>query len=155
MILGLVLIFGGLIGLLVIFGGGGSKLTLSQYFQQLEPLISELDDRSAAQVIDTPSQTFIVWSLNMSFTARDLRDIDPPGLVARAHRDLADAIQEGSLAMRALADQYPDLETLEEVDRLANEDETMRALDRRARTACAELLAVAEDNGFAIDLEYC
>ena len=155
LILGLVLVFGVLIGLLVVFSEGGSDLTLSEYFQELEPIIAGIDDRSAAQVIDEPAQAFALWALVLDFTAQDLRDIDPPALVARDHRDLADAFAEGAQRMVAMSDLYPVVETLEEADRLINEDEDAIAIDSRAVVACQALLAIADDNGFDIRLEYC
>ena len=156
LILGLVLVFGVLIGLLAVFGGeGGSDLTLSEYFQELEPIIAGIDDRSAAQVVDEPAQAFALWALVLDFTAKDLRDIDPPALVARDHRDMADAFSEGALRMKALGDLYPVVETLEEAERLINDDEDAKAIDSRAVIACQALRQVAEDNGFDIRLEYC
>ena len=155
LILGLALAFGVAIVLLAVFGGGGSKLTLSEYFQEIEPIISDIDDRSGAQEVFEPSQAFTSWGLVLDFAAKDLRAIDPPALVERDHQDLVDAFQEGALIISALADQYPNIETLEEADRLANEDEDVRAADNRAVLACLELRQIAEDNGFAIDLEYC
>ncbi len=155
LILGLALVFGVLIGLLAVFGEDGSDLTLSEYFQEIEPIISGIDDRSGAQEIFEPAQAFISWGLVLDFAANDLREIDPPALVVRDHQVLVDAFQEGALIISALADQYPDVETVAEADRLANEDEDVRAVDSRARVACAGLLQIAEDNGFDIDLEYC
>ena len=155
LILGLVLVFGVLIGLLVVFGGGGSKLTLSEYFQQLEPIIAGIDDRSGAQVVGEPAEAFALWALVLDFTAKDLRDIDPPGLVARDHRALTDAFSEGAQRMNALFDLYPVVETLEEAERLINDDDDARAIDSRAVVACQALLAIADDNGFDIRLEYC
>ena len=154
-ILGLVLVFGVLIGLLAVFGGSGSKLTLSEYFQQLEPIISGIDDRSGAQVVSEPVEAFTSWSLVLDFTAKDLREIDPPSLVLRDHRVLVDAFSDGAQRMIALRDLYPDVETLEEADRLINEDEEVRAADTRAVLACQALRQIAEDNGFEIRLEYC
>ena len=155
LILGLVLVFSVLIGLLVVFSEGGSDLTLSEYFQELEPIIAGIDDRSAAQVIDEPAQAFALWALVLDFTAKDLRDIDPPALVARDHRDLTDAFSEGAQRMSALTDLYPVVETLEEAERLINDDEDAKAIDSRAVLACQGLRQVAEDNGFDIRLEYC
>ena len=153
--LGLALAFGVLIGLLLVFGEEGSDLSLSEYFQEIEPIIAGIDDRSAAQVIDEPAQAFALWALVLDFTAKDLRDIDPPALVARDHRDLADAFAEGAQRMVAMSDLYPVVETLEEADRLINEDEDAIAIDSRAVVACQALLAIADDNGFDIRLEYC
>lgn len=155
LILGLMLVFGVLIGLLAVFGGGGSDLTLSEYFQEIEPIISGIDDRSEAQVVDEPAQAFALWALVLDFTAKDLRDIDPPAMVARDHQDLVDAFQEGAQRMNALSDLYPVVETLEEADRLINEDEDAKAIDSRAVLACQALRQIAEDNGFDIRLEYC
>ena len=155
LILGLVLVFGVLIGLLAVFSEEGSKLTLSEYFQQLEPIISGIDDRSGAQVVGEPADAFALWALVLDFTAQDLRDIDPPALVARDHRDLADAFAEGAQRMVAMSDLYPVVETLEEAERLINDDEDAKAIDSRAVLACQGLRQVAEDNGFDIRLEYC
>ena len=155
LILGLALVFGVLIGLLAVFGGGGSDLTLSEYFKEIEPIISGIDDRSEAQVVNEPAQAFALWALVLDFTAKDLRDIDPPALVARDHRDLVDAFSEGALRMKALGDLYPVVETLEEAERLINDDEDAKAIDSRAVIACQALRQVAEDNGFDIRLEYC
>jgi hypothetical protein len=155
-ILGLLLVFGAIVGLVLALSGGDgpSERTLT-YFQQIAPLISTIDDRSEAQIVQSPNQAFASWATVLSETADDLDAIDPPGEVADAHRELADAIDEGAAAMADLADQQPNVQSLDEAARLRDEDADLRAADRRAREACGELLKFARDNGVGIDLELC
>ena len=95
LVLGLALAFGVAIALLAVFGEGESELALTEYFQQIDPIVSGIDDRTGAQVVDEPAQAFTIWELALSFTARDLDAIDPPREVAAVHQELVDAIRAG------------------------------------------------------------
>ncbi len=153
-IIALLLAIGAIIGLLLAFGGGTDP-ALEEYFEQIAPVISTIDDRSEAQTIDSPNQAFASWADVLSETADDLTAIDPPGEVADAHQGLVDAIGAGAVALAELADQHPDVQSLDEASRLKDESEDLAAADRRAREACAELLEFARDSGVGIDLELC
>ena len=155
LILGLALVFGVLIGLLAIFGEGESELALTEYFQQIDPIVSGIDDRTGAQVVDEPAQAFIIWQLALGFTARDLDAIDPPKEVAAVHQELVDAIHEEEAAVANLADQHPEVQSLDEVERLRDGDEDLLLAYGHTGEACAKLREIARANGIEVELELC
>ena len=154
-ILGLVLIFGVVIVLLAVFAERESELALTEYFQQIDPVISGIDDRSAAQQVNEPAQVFISWALVLDYTAIDLEAIDPPREVAAVHRELVDAIHEEEAAVSSLADQHPDVQSLDEVERLRDGDEDLQVAYGHSGEACDKLREIAKANGIEVELELC
>ena len=182
-ILGLLVVFGVIIGLLLVFNDGDedkpdfllercdqlvplrisltfgegetSPSSLEAYFQQIESLVATIDDRSEAQVVTSSTQVLCSWALVLNDTAEGLDPIDPPKDAADAHQDLVDAINEGAAELAALADEYPNVGSLDEASTLRNASEEMRAANGRAREACAALEQIANDNGIEVELELC
>ena len=142
-------------GLLILLDDDDSKAALTEYFQNVAPVVNSIDDRSSEQVVREPNQVFATWGFVVFQTVNDLQDIDPPGDVAEAHQELMNALSDAAVELARLGAENQDVETLEEAALLRNQDEELRAVEGRARTACAELEQIADENDIPVDLELC
>jgi len=149
-------------------GGGEDELSLEQYFQQLQTISDDLEERG--QVIaselggdfdpetgELPSIDTLQRFLSEAVSAHqdalnEAESLDPPSEVESAHDEFVQATRDRVEFIESLADQAAEsgsasglLEIFTQVS-LGSEQET------RFEDACQELERIAVDNGIGADL---
>jgi hypothetical protein len=149
-------------------GGGDDGLTAEEYFQRLESLGNDINQRSEAlgdqwqeqlesitseEEVMGLSRDFYTDMVSLTGDFRDrLEDIDPPEEVRDAHdefKDVAGALLETS---RDIADQLQEAESEAEFLDLTT-SEALRAVGERFDEACSSLKRIAADMGIEVDLD--
>ena len=125
------------------------------YFEDLQTLVNNLDDRSEAVEVPFPGQTFLRLGVILGDTAADVSALEPPAQAAAAHEELVAGLNDGTTAMSTLNDLHSDAATLTEVEELLLNDEALAAANARARAACADLRDVADSMGVEVRFELC
>ena len=151
----LVVVIGAAVGAIFIFGGGGPDSDVKEYFEAVETLVNDIDDRNSEGTVRSPSDFFIRRAVVLRETATQLGTLEPPAEAADAHAKLAAALDDAGAILENFPDQHSDVESIEEADKLVSEDEGIIAADLRARGACAELEKLADENEIEVDLELC
>ena len=147
-------------------GGGGEALTLEEYFQRLDQIGDEADqkfqaldggpgeeasDEEIADYIDSLTQQEIV--IIADFIA-NLRDLDPPAEAEDVHAEAIESGEAAAQALQALADGIPDALSAAEAEAFfAEPDPDVEAAFRRFDDACFAFQAVADNNNIDVDLE--
>ena len=151
----LVGVIGVAVAAIFIFRGGGPDSGLTEYFEAVAVLVNDIDDRTGETTVQSPSDNFNQWTFVLTDTAMKLGAIEPPPDAADAHAELVDALGEAGAILADFPDRYSDVESADEARRLISEDEGLLAADARARAACAELQAFADENEIEVELELC
>ena len=147
-------------------GGSGETLTLEEYFQRLDAVDNEADERGQAiedefpQAFEEPkpTQEFIN---SLTALVRDfvdgLEQIDPPAQVEDAHNEAAAA---GTDLAQVLEEAAPQLESVESASELEDvigdvfaENSEFAAADERFTNSCVALQQIADDNDIDVDLD--
>ena len=144
-------------------GDAGEELTLEQYFQRLEAVTADGNDKFFAlvtqfpQALEDPAQTrdfFAAAGVILRDGVDQLDDIDPPAEVEDPHNEFLDAGEGMADAIEDFADQLADVESAQELqEALEPLDAQLAPVERRLDAACLALEGIAADNGIAVDLD--
>ena len=147
-------------------GDDGETLTLEEYFQRLDAVDNEADERGQAledefpQAFEEPkpTQEFIN---SLTALVRDfvdsLEQIDPPAQVEDAHNDAAAAGTDFAQVLEEAAPQIEGVESASELEEMLGdlfaEDSEFAAADEQFTNSCVALQQIADDNEIDVDLE--
>jgi hypothetical protein len=143
--------------------GGGEKLTLEEYFQQMQAITAEAVEEADAldeQIDDLEEDDFEglrgLFVANTAITSEvfdEMDGMDPPAEVQDAHNEFVAAGGQMVELMEAFGDDLADVESTSELeqafDRLVGLEEATVRID----TACLALEEIAADNGIDVDLD--
>ena len=145
--------------------GGGGGLTLEEYFQRLETVSTEYEQRGDAlnegfaeefsseeeQIRETQDfwKEFLVL---LGQFVNGLDDIDPPAEAEAAHEESVDAGTEMLKTFREFVDQVAEAESVSELAE-AFGDPGFEVSGDRFEQSCVKLQGIADDNGIVVDLE--
>lgn len=145
--------------------GGGGELTLEEYFQRLEVVASDYDQRGDAlfesfgeefdseeEQIRATQEFWIEFLVLLEEFVGDLADVDPPSEVEASHEESVDAGAQMLKAFREFVDGVTQAESLTELAE-GFDDIELDAAGDRFEQACVELQGIADDNGIDVDLE--
>lgn len=129
-------------------GCGGGELTLGEYAEQLEVLVTTMNRKISVLDSDLESEPLTVEGTQSYFeekvAARDelvagFRAIEPPEEAAEMHAAALDIVAKLTNAERALAQQAEEIETADELSELWDTQAglTVEAVDEEARAFCA------------------
>ncbi|MDZ4278246.1 MAG: hypothetical protein U1B78_03810 [Dehalococcoidia bacterium] len=154
-------------GLVVACGGGGGGLTLEEYFEELEQISKDVDDRSTdvedefSEDIDNAeddaeevelTQAFLDDILSLGEELRDdLEGLDPPDEVADEHDAYVEAVNGALDALQGIADEAEDADSRDDIEALFDEDEFTEAGENVDDT-CLDLQEIADDEDIDVDL---
>ena len=151
-------------------GGGGGALSLEEYFQELDTIQNEADERFVAQEEESGEPAEDASEEELADYAREAvgetvtiqrdaanaaGDLDPPDEVEGPHNDLVDALQELTDAVQTVVDEIPDTLTMADLEGLYARfdtpelNEPFMAFDE----ACVALQSIADENEIDVDLE--
>ncbi len=136
-------------------GGGGGNAEVEAYFNEVSPVMNDLNDRTDDLEVPTAGDTFLRYAVIFGDTTSKLREITPPEEVADAHGDLIKSMEDATVALTNLSDQYASLTSLDEVERILREDPAFLGTYQSAVTACSTLVGIGEDEGVDVHLELC
>lgn len=151
----LAVLIGAAVIAIFIFRGDSPDADLTEYFEAVEVLVNDIDDRSGSGTVRSPSDVFIKWAVVLRETAGQLEAIETPPEAADAHAELATALDDAGVILANFPDQHTDVASIEEADELVSADAGILEADGRARTACAELQTLADENEIEVELELC
>ncbi|MDZ4278247.1 MAG: hypothetical protein U1B78_03815 [Dehalococcoidia bacterium] len=167
-VIGLLFAFGGLMGGCV-FGFGGGQLTLEEYFEELEQISKDVDDRAAELEDDFDKSldaadgdeeeveaylTFFDESLAALEDARDDVDgLSPPDEVEAEHGDFVEAADAAVEAFGELIDEAQDADSGSEIDELLVDDQSLADAGEELDDACFALQDIADDEDIDVDLD--
>ena len=156
-------------------GGDGEALTLEEYFQQLEQLNQDVDERVGAiyeatfaeideedfESLPLEEQVEVVKDLANGLLPvfEDFidaaRGLNPPAEVGDLHNDLVTASDDFLEAHQDVTDQIDDVQSQAELEALKAlaEGGAAEAAEQRVDEACFALQDVAGENGIAVDLD--
>lgn len=151
-------------------GADGEELTLEEYFHrmavvhgeagdQVEALAAEASEMLASastdeEVIDANRDFLNASALVFNDLIDDLDALDPPAQAEASHNELVAGVVAQAAVMEDFADQYEDVKTWSEAQKIADEIvEALDAVQLRELDACFTLQRIADDNGVAVDLE--
>ncbi len=139
--------------------GGGEALTLEEYFQRLDQISDEADqkfealdggpgedasDEEIAGYIDNLTQQEIV--ILADFIA-GLRDLDPPAEAEDVHAEAIASGEAAAQALQTLADGIPDALSAAEVEAFfAEPDPEVEAAFERFDASCFAIQTIADDS---------
>ena len=143
-------------------GGGGEELTLVEYFQQVETLDDELDERFEALELreEFASQEEQVLAFQDFFAAvipilaefvDAIDDLDPPAEVEDAHEEVVDSGREFVADAEELTNELADVGSSSELEEVFDDPEYEAASDRFLQ-ACFALQDIADANGIDVVL---
>lgn len=139
-------VIGTIVGAIFIFADGDTDSVLTEYFEAVEALVNDIDDRNGEGAVSLPSDVFVKWAVVSLDTATQLDAIEPPPEAADAHAELVAAINGAGVILAGFPEEHSDVGSIEEAIGLISEDEGAVAADARARKACAELQKLADEN---------
>ena len=146
--------------------GGGEKLTLDEYFQELEAILDESVEKNDALAPDFAKEfeerdfeglrEVYDRSLENNRDAFDERmdDIDPPAEAEDAHNELVEAGSAFWDILEDFVDQLEDVETITEFEAAvkAMDDAWADGPAERIAAACSAVEEIATDNDIDADL---
>ena len=132
---------------------GGGDAELEAYFAEAAPLINEINDRDFQ--VTTAGETFLRYATFLGQTGSDLGDLVPPEEAAAAHEELVGGLQDGTSALADLYDQYSEVTSLDEVQRILQEDPAFVEAYGRAVAACTDLKTLADESDVDVTLDLC
>jgi hypothetical protein len=131
----------------------GGDAELEAYFAEAAPLINEINDRDFQ--VTTAGETFLRYATFLGQTGNDLSDVVPPEQAAAAHQELVAGLQDGTSALADLYDQYSEVTSLDEVQRILQEDPAFAEAYGRAVAACTDLKGLADKSDIEVTLDLC
>jgi len=140
-------------------GGGGSSLTLEEYFQEIDDLDAEFSQRSDEAFEDVSVEDPGSFRAAMEefpgiigdFVAA-LEAIDPPEEVQDAHNDAIEAGRDVQSEFERILDETADAASIEDFITAGDNDDAYVEANNRFETACLDLVQVAEDNDIETSL---
>ncbi|MEE8346479.1 MAG: hypothetical protein V3S20_03925, partial [Dehalococcoidia bacterium] len=145
-------------------GDGGGELTLEQYFQRLEAVASDYEQRGDAlfenfgeefdseeEQVQATQEFWKEFLVLLQEFVGDLDDVNPPSEAEAAHEESVDAGGEMLEAFQELVDQVTQAESITELAE-GFDDIELDAAGDRFEQACVELQGIADDNGIDVDL---
>lgn len=146
-------------------GGSGGALTLDEYFAELERIGDDADtasdeielpgldadasfDESRAAFVDYFEQATDI----VEDGVQDIRALDPPDEASDAHDRYVEGLAKIMDASNDLLDEIEDADE-EEFDEILGGEDPFEAIDDEVTEACADLQAIADDNGVDVDLD--
>jgi hypothetical protein len=149
-------------------GDGDTGVTSEEYFRQVEALVGDVDQQSAAlesqwqeKLASANSdqerlelvRDFYYNLFSLSDDFRDgLADIEPPEEVKEAHEALVELAAEFSSAWSAISDGVKNAASEDELGAILNDDQ-FTAVGQRFEQGCVELQRIADDGGIDVDLK--
>jgi hypothetical protein len=143
--------------------GNGEALTIEEYFEQLEDLESEADERSNeieddfnsafedAEDLDDVRDDFQDFIDQQEEVFQDffdgVQDLNPPEEVEEAHDEIVEAFEGLLDEIDGLRDAIDDADSFEDLD-----TPDFDQADERLTEACTELQELAADNDIDVDL---
>ncbi|MCP3935573.1 MAG: hypothetical protein GY708_09410 [Actinomycetia bacterium] len=129
-------------------GCGDGELTLGEYAEQLEEVVTTMNQRISDLDADLESEPLTIEGTQRYFeekiAARDellegFRAIEPPEEAAEMHAAALDIVTKLADAERALAQQADEIETVDELSELWDTQASLAvdAVDEQARAFCA------------------
>ena len=145
-------------------GGNGDGLTLEEYFQRLEALSTDYDQRGnalgegfAEEFSSDEEQFKAAQEFWEDFIAlfgefvNDLDDLNPPSEVEAAHKESVDAGSEALKGFQEFVDQVRGAESLSELEERFGSLE-LETVGDRFDQACVTLQGIADANGIDVSL---
>ena len=140
-------------------GGPSGPLTLAEYFDELEGVARDLDERTAS-LVETLETSDDVGELReaasqypdiLSDFIEDLEALEPPGEAAAAHQDTIDAGEAFLDLLTGAVDDAEQVETEAEFLEVFGSDELLSASTSFSET-CVALQTIADGNAIDVDL---
>lgn len=135
--------------------GDFSREELRDYLREVRRLVNRIDERTEERTVQEAGEAFTLWAIVLVNTAGQLSGLTPPDDLAKAHEQLHTAMYDGGQAVGALREQHPEVDTLEEAQRVLSESRAVARANLRARAACREIEQYAKNHGEEVDLELC
>jgi len=145
-------------------GGNGDGLTLEEYFQRLEALSTDNDQRGVAlfesfgeefsseeEQIRATQEFWKEFLVLLGQFVNGLDDIDPPAEAEAAHEESVDAGAVMLKAYQELVDQMAEAESVSELAEGFGDIELGASSDRFEQ-ACVALQGIADANGIDVSL---
>jgi hypothetical protein len=152
-------------------GEGGEEPSLKEYFQQLETISNELEERGVAVERELETAFDPEGGIDAAIDAlqglltegvsafedafADIERLEPPSGVENIHRVFVEEARGRAELIETLADQIAEVESLSDLEEIFAQLESpeFQAADRRFRDACQVLQGIATDNGIDVDLD--
>jgi hypothetical protein len=152
-------------------GGGEDELTLEEYFQKLQTISDDLEEREKALDIEfemafdpeTSPDTSVDTAQRVMGEAAsasrevfdDVDSLDPPSEVEDAHNEFLREGRATTRLLETLADRAAEVESLFGLEDVHAELEgpDFEAAGVRLEDACRALEGIAADNGIEVDLD--
>jgi hypothetical protein len=146
-------------------GGGDSRLSLEQYFQQVQAIWDDYDEQEAAVSRQFPSSMGEPEATQKGFSAvtaifrealAKQDDLEPPAEAQKAHQQFLAAGRGALEASEDIADRLAETESWSELVELMGglqEDPEIVAAQDRFTDACYVLERIARDNDIDVDLD--
>ena len=147
-------------------GGGGSELSLEQYFEQVDAIVAGLEQRTVVlgqaleESFDSEEEEIEAYRDNFTTVLPVYRDfgddfdeMEPPAEVADAHGELVAGFASFLDGLETLIDQFAEVESASELSALLlDPDSELRSATGRFAAACLQLRSIADDNDIDVDL---
>ncbi len=143
-------------------GGGGQELTLEEYFEQVEALDEELDERAEALEFteEFASEEEDALAFQDYFAAvipilaefvDAIDDLGPPAEIEDAHEEVVDSGRDFVADAEELTNELADVGSSSELEEVFDDPEYEAASDRFLQ-ACFALQDIADANGIDVEL---
>jgi hypothetical protein len=149
--------------------GGDEKLSLEEYFLQLQASSDEVNERfetlfedlgavfdpsvSEEERLEAAPKFADELVSVVSFAFDEASELDPPSEVEDAHNEFVEALGDFAEAVQGLAVSVAEAESVADVQELLEGNPVLDAADKRFTDACQALEGIAADNGFELTLE--
>jgi hypothetical protein len=161
----------GVSSIAVACGNVGDELSLGEYFQQLETISNDLEERGEVvereletafdpeggieSAIDTLQGLLSEGASAFEDALADIESLEPPSEAENAHNVFVEEARGRVELVEDLADRVAEVESLSDLEEVFAQLESpeFQAADRRFRDACQALQGIATDNGIDVDLD--
>ncbi len=146
-------------------GGGGEPLTLEEYFQRLDEVLDNADDRFEALVdqcredVESAESELAATRCFFDASAQVLKDVqdetddlDPPAEAAAAHEELVTAGADFEQLVDDFGERFGDIESMSELEELSEAPELEEA-GKRVEQACFDVEEIARENDIEVGLD--
>jgi hypothetical protein len=160
----------GISGVAAACGGGEEGLSVEEYFQQLQTISDEFEERGAtldsefeaafgsgtSDEVDVDAIQRILGEGATSFkdALNDAESLEPPSNVENAHREFVEEMRVRADLIESLADRAGEVESASDLEEVFAEFESPELETQAVRfsDACRALEGLAADNGIQADL---
>ena len=145
-------------------GGGGEPLTLQEYFQRLDEVFENADERfltladQCEEIAESEGAEIAATRCFFNATTQVLREIideaealDPPTEAEAVHDELVTAGADFRQLLEGLGERLADIESTSELEELS-EDRELEAAGERFERTCFDLEEIARQNDIDVDL---